>query len=492
MRKSSQLLILLAILAVGTFFRTFDIIGRFDFAHDGDLYSWIVKDIVINHHFRLIGQLTSAPGIFIGPVFYYLLIPYFLIFNMDPIAGVALAITVSLLTLISFYFVFTTLFNKTIGLIVTFLDATLLYFVQYDRWVVPTIFANLWVVWYFYSILKLARGNFAVLPLLGILIGLIWHVHIALLPALLAVPVAILLSKKLPSLKQFLSFLVTFSITFLPLMLFEIRHSFSQTHAILTNFTTKQPGIPTDQYKLFLVLEKISRNVNDLLFAPQSFPLPNNIVLIILLLLSGFWLLKKKLLKIGELISLYTWFIGVVVFFSLTPSPISEYYFFNLNIIFLCIVSLLLYFVYKSNNLGKVLVFTLFGGLLIKNIYFFTTQYIYHKGYVERKAVTDFIASDSKLKNYPCFAITYITSPGENVGFRYFFYLNNLHIIKAGKNVPVYNIVLPDELAQKEIEKKFGHIGIITPKGNINNQDLQKTCEGPNTNLTDPMLGYTE
>ena len=67
--RRSHLLILALILVIGLFFRSYQLTERFEFAHDGDLYSWIVKDIVVNHHFRLIGQLTSAPGIFIGGLF---------------------------------------------------------------------------------------------------------------------------------------------------------------------------------------------------------------------------------------------------------------------------------------------------------------------------------------------------------------------------------------------------------------------------------------
>ncbi|MDP2632825.1 MAG: hypothetical protein Q8P25_03835 [Candidatus Curtissbacteria bacterium] len=70
------------------FFRTYDIVNRFEFAHDGDLYSWIIKDIVVDKHLRLIGQLTTAPGIFIGPAFYYMLIPFFLLTKMDPLGAV--------------------------------------------------------------------------------------------------------------------------------------------------------------------------------------------------------------------------------------------------------------------------------------------------------------------------------------------------------------------------------------------------------------------
>src|SRR3989344_8893911 len=103
MRRSHLLLV--GLLLIGLFFRSYKIVERFEFAHDGDLYSWIVKDIVVNHHIRLIGQLTSAPGIFIGPAFYYLLVPFFILTKMDPIGTIYFALLVGLITIISYYFV---------------------------------------------------------------------------------------------------------------------------------------------------------------------------------------------------------------------------------------------------------------------------------------------------------------------------------------------------------------------------------------------------
>lgn len=90
---------------------------RFEFAHDGDLYSWIVKDILVDQHIRLIGQLTSAPGIFIGGLFYYLLIPFFLLFNRDPIGVIFFSVITGLSTMLSYYFVFIKLFKKEAGFI---------------------------------------------------------------------------------------------------------------------------------------------------------------------------------------------------------------------------------------------------------------------------------------------------------------------------------------------------------------------------------------
>ncbi len=490
MKKSQFLLLFILLLAL--FFRTYQLVERSDFGHDADLYSWIVKDIVVNGHLRLVGQETSAPGIFIGPLFYYLLVPFFILFKMDPASALIALTIIGMLTVISYYFVFTKLFSSKIGLIAAFLYAVLISnAVWFDRRLAPSTPTNLWTIWYFYTIVMMARGKFHTLPILGILIGLIWHLHIALLPALSAIPVAILVSKKLPNFSQTLKFFLSLFITLLPLIIFELRHNFQQFFSILQNFTVEREGAK-GWYKVQIILEMISKNINSLLFAPQSFKITQNLFFPLAILLSSFWLIKKKLITQKELIPLIVWILGVVIFFSLSSSPISEYYFYNIEIIFLTIISLLLYYLLKSSPAGKVLVI---GALLIiasKNVYSIINDQPYHKGYVEKKAVVDYIVNDAKAKNFPCFSINYITSPGENVGFRYFFFLKNAKLSRAGNNSPVYNIVIPDEYAAGEIEKKFGHIGIITPKNTASKEIIEDVCLGANTNLTDPMWGYVE
>ena len=489
MRKSYALLI--AILLIGLFFRTYKATERFEFAHDGDLYSWVVKDIVINHHIRLIGQVTSAPGIFIGGLFYYLLIPFFLLSKMDPIGTVYFSIVLGLITITSLYFVLTKLFKEEAGLIGAYLYATLLTTVNVDRWVVPTITTNLWVVWYFYCIVSIVRGNFRILPLLGILIGLIWHAHIALLPVLIAIPAAIILSKKIPSQKQVFQFLIFLFLSSLPFIIFELKHNFQQIKAFIVNFGTSRAG-PTGLYKFGIVLNMISKNINSLLFEPQSFKLTNNIFFVFIILLSAFWLVRRKILLQKELVVFITWILGAITFFSFSSSPVSEYYFSNIDMIFLSLITLNLYLFYKTFKIGKILVIGLLILISFKNGYFMITQSYYNKGYLEKKAVVSYINQDAKSKGYPCIGISYITDPGENVGFRYLFYLKGTHLIHPSLDVPVYNIVIPEELSQKEVKQKFGHIGLIPPTTIPSREVIEKSCQTPNTNITDSLFGYVD
>src|SRR5687767_6783308 len=93
------------ILLAGLFLRTYKAPELLMYGHDHDLSGWVVRDIVEDKHFRLIGQETSSRGVFIGPAFYYALIPFYLLFNMDPIGGVLLSTLIGVATLVSIYFV---------------------------------------------------------------------------------------------------------------------------------------------------------------------------------------------------------------------------------------------------------------------------------------------------------------------------------------------------------------------------------------------------
>ncbi|MCR4306148.1 MAG: glycosyltransferase family 39 protein [Candidatus Daviesbacteria bacterium] len=488
MKKAT--LILLVILLISIFFRTYQIIERFGYNHDSELFSWITKDIIVNQHPRLLGQLTSAPGIFIGPFFYYMLVPFFMLFQMDPIGALIPITIIGVLTTLSFYLVFSRLFNQTAGLIAAFLQAILFSWVTFDRQIVPSTPSNLWTIWYFYTVIQIARGKFSVLPLLGVLIGLIWHIHIALLPTLFALPFAFLISKKLPRKKEIVFFLIALFITNLPLLFFEARHNFSQTQSLIENFTSDHGG-GAGFAKFTYIIEMLGRNIHNLFISPYSLPEPTKKLFMLGILSLSLILIKKKLLTAREVIPLSAMLAGVIVFFSLSSSFISEYYLYSIEIIFVSLVVLAFSLLMKY-RLGKYFVILILGALFLKNSTEMINGYIYKKGYLERKGVVEFITADAKAKGFPCIGISYITSPGENTGFRYFLYLKKQHLVHPSFDVPVYNIVIPDELSLGEVKRKFGHIGVIPPQQIPPRETIQKTCQTPNTNLSDSLFGYVE
>lgn len=490
--RRNHYLILLIIVALAIFFRSYQAIERFEFAHDGDLYSWIVKDIIVNNHLRLIGQLTSTDGIFIGPFFYYLLIPFFLLTSMDPIGLLLLPILIGVGTVLSYYFIFKKLFTSHTGLIAAFVNAIFLTSVRNDRWVVPTMTTNIWGIWYFFAAVMISRGNFAIFPLLGFLAGLIWHINFSLAPTLIAIPAAVVMSKKIPSVKDLTKGTIAFGIPFLPYVLFEVRHNFSQTQSLLSSFITDQGG-GSGVEKFYHVIHQVRSSIVGLFFFPSREIFISGSTFIIIFLVIALLLWHKKAIEKKTLVILYLWIASIILFFSFSSKIISEYYFMILDTAFLVIFIVMAAVIFKSSKFGRYLVVLFFVGLLARNAVFILTHQDYDsKGYLERKAVATYISEDAKQKGFPCVSVSYIAKPGEDMGFRYIFYLQNLHINQPISGSPVYTIVSPVDLAPESIEKQFGAIGIISPQTVYDLKKVVQSCSGQNSNLTDPLFGYTE
>jgi hypothetical protein len=115
-----------------------------------------------------------------------------------------------------------------------------------------------------------------------------------------------------------------------------------------------------------------------------------------------------------------------------------------------------------------------------------------HAGYVERKAIVEYIKQDAAAHNYPCIAISYITSVGNDLGYRYWFWLNGMKVMRPDSLAPVYSIVFPHSLVNK-IDKSFGSLGLIFPDySRYNKEGIAKSCSLPDQNLTEPMFGFTK
>jgi 4-amino-4-deoxy-L-arabinose transferase-like glycosyltransferase len=481
--------IILIILLVGLFLRIYNYKELFLYTHDQDLAGWFVKDVVVNHHLRLIGQETSTEGIFIGAFFYYLLIPFYLLFGMDPIGGVFLVLLIGLFTIWSFYFVFGKVFSKDVGLIAALLYSVSFYTVFNDREIVPTMPVILWTVWFLWGIFLLLKGKqkFAY-PFLGVLFALTWHLNVALV---LLIPVVILaqfLSNKRMRLRYAFNGLVMLVLVSLPFIIFELRHNFVQTRSLIAAFTTNQQDIVSGSEKFTRTLLLFSKDIHNLLWGDIA-RFGYNVDLI--LFIAVFILLAYKKI-IGRKIQLVfgMWIITYVVFFSLYSKRLSEYYLNGVVVIFIGIFSLFLAWLIKHRG-RKLLGFFAIMALVLINLTRFFKIPVNRSGYVERQEITKYIEKDARDHGFPCVSVSYITDPGYDRGYRYFLWLNKVKVKPISDNVPVYTIVYPQKPVFKT-DRDFGAIGLIEPEyDKYNRQTVEKSCVGDDFNLIDPMIGFT-
>ncbi len=480
MKSFLPLLLLLLIVIVGFYFRTYKLAELYTFAHDNDLYSWIVKDIWVDRHFRLIGQETSVGAIFIGPLFYYLLVPFFVLFKLDPIGAVMLTTIIGILTIVSFYFVISKFFGRAAGLTVAFLYAVSLQNVFFDRWVVPTQPTVLWSIWYLYVLLSLLGGNLKVLPLAGILLGLIWHIHITLAPLVLLLPIAIILSHRKIKANQFILPAFFGLVLTLPFWLFEFRHGFTQFKGFfdsLSGYKDPAQGFYRFQKMFDLSAAPLLANLfPDLRFTNFSNLLP-------MIFLSLYCLLRKILSK-KEFLLMLAWVLIAILSQFFSRRTVSEYYFSNIIVVTLPLAALFLTSFFRF-RVGKVVLLSLLLGYLIFNRNNLLKRSTLPDGYLAKKQIVEYIRKDALAKGYPCISINYITNFGKGVGFRYFFWWQGVKLIQPGKGAPVYNIVIPAEISAKEINVAFGNLGLILPRPQVFKD--KALCDDPGFQLLSPL-----
>lgn len=497
MKKTSKIILFL-ILLLSLLLRVYKFRDFYVFSHDQDLASWIIKDILVNGHLRLIGQETSSQGVFIGALFYYMQIPFYLIGKMSPLPAVFLTIILGVLTTFSSFFVMSKITNsQKAGLIAGLIHASSALIVFIDREVAPTMPVILWSVWYLYSLFLIYRGNqIWGFVLWGFLLGLVWHFNLALiiLAPLILVPLIFLKKESKSSsinAKAVILGLLVLLVCSSPLVIFEIRHGFSQTRAVTLSLTTQKDfieGTSTGLAKLDRVMQLVNRNSISI-FSKYFFTRPSFIFWGLVVLF--FYLVKRKKISPFLITLVPAWQLTYILFFSLVSLNVSEYYFHGMNIIWILIVSLGLLELLNSKKKRSIF-FVLASLFLISNIYYIYNFNSDKKGYVQKVELVKKIKSDSLEHRYPCISISYITNPGYDLGYRYLFWLEDMHVNRPNSRSPVYSIVFPHSLVDS-IDESFGSLGLIYPDyKRYNEEKVKLSCMGENANETDPMLGFTQ
>ena len=472
---------LVLIIAMGLFFRLYKLKEFYGFAHDQDLYSFIVRDI-LSGHFRLIGQLTSIDGVFIGPLYYYLLAPFYALFGYNPLSAYFVATSIAVATLLSIYYVFYKLFSPKAALIGVFLYACSLPLAFIDRWIVPTQPTILWSIWYLYALFITLRGDKKGLVIFGILAGLIWHVHVALLPLLFLIPVSAMMAKIKYERKYILWAFAFFVLLTMPFWLFEIRHGFQQITGLIASIGQDRSGIKGVE-RLFLAIDGVA--IGFAKFITYSRKAPFFVVYFFLSLFLAF-LVKKHLLSKNQIKLLALWIILIIATQFASKRAISDYYFNNLAIVSLVIISLFLAEVSKVKRSGILIGLSLmvFG---FYNVYLLFSE-SKNDGYFYKEKLVRDIKEDATRKGFACIGVNYIADLGTGVGFRYLLWYFDLKTVKPASDIPVYDIYIPFYNYFPQPQINYGLFGLKHPEDG--NYDFTK-CTDPSYQ-EQPLLGFVD
>jgi hypothetical protein len=195
----------------------------------------LVKDIVINHKLTLIGGHSGFGGIFHGPLWWYSLIPTFIVSSGDPFFTlVPLYILVSIGIVIAGFILGVKLYNSFVGLLFAFILSissflvTTIYFTS-NAQIMPLIFIP-----YLFCVIKYLRKEDKYLMPTFFLMGLGINYEAAFAVTLIPVTLlALLLRHKFPEIKILLAGITAFIISVGTYILFDLRHHFLMLNSVL-------------------------------------------------------------------------------------------------------------------------------------------------------------------------------------------------------------------------------------------------------------------
>lgn len=234
-------LILGVILALSFFLRFYRLRDYIIFLGDQGRDVWVVKKMLLDGKFTLLGPVASVGGFYLGPIYYYFIAPFLILSGFDPIGpAVFIAALGVITTAVIFLFVKKQLSWKA-GTISAFLYAISPVLIQYNRFswnpnAVP-FFSILFYIFLFFGVTRLKIKHIFVA---GLVLGVLFQLHYL---AFLFLPTALIIlfwenRRKIKNASILSVFLILgLVVGWSPFILYELRHSFQNFSGLLSFMT---------------------------------------------------------------------------------------------------------------------------------------------------------------------------------------------------------------------------------------------------------------
>lgn len=220
--------VLFGIIAIAAALRFARITSLEFFTYDQARDAILVKRMIVDHQWRLLGTQTSMPGMFLPPFYYYTIAPILWIFRLNPIGVDIYAALIGVLTVPSIYFVANKIFGKPAGIFSAALISVSPVIVEVTRraWNPNTL--PFFILWAFYFLYRyFSQSDYKSFLLAFLFYGYCLSLHFGawtLMPIFIFSWLYCFFKNRQPR-ALLLSFLIIlFFIS--PLLAFEMRHRF--------------------------------------------------------------------------------------------------------------------------------------------------------------------------------------------------------------------------------------------------------------------------
>jgi 4-amino-4-deoxy-L-arabinose transferase-like glycosyltransferase len=329
------------------FLRFYKLEERLPFGWDQVRDAWVMRWIVIDGKWPLLGPVAKLNAFNVGVIYYYLLLPFYYVFKLDPIAGGIFAGVVSTITWLILFYVTKKIFSYDIALLAAFIYAVSFYIVDFDRtpWNVDLIPLVSLIV--FYSLYRISEEEFIFIPIAAAAAGFAFHVHFTAIfyPLIILLAFPLLPSKK-KVIKYAIFSLPVFLVWFIPNIISELITTDRQGHRMLEYIQTYYHG---------LHLRRVLQLAKDAFIEFETllmFKLIKPLKYILFPLFSFIYLLAKPTQRRFTLVYFISlWFLIPWFVFSLYSGEITIYYFASTRPIVAIILAFLTTAIFKAKNL---------------------------------------------------------------------------------------------------------------------------------------------
>lgn len=444
LRTCKKYLPIILITALAVFLRFYLLERRASFDADQEEIAFKAKELLSGNPV-LLGPKTSLGGFSIGPGFTYLWALFALFLKGDPIAGAYLSVFLGILFIIGTYFISRKIFSERVGLILSFIIAVSVNFIQWDQspWA-PSLFYLSELITFYGA--YISKDNKNGLPLIALGLGLGFQSHFAVF--LLLLPLAVYLLFYRPALngKNLIISLSIIAASILPVLLFDLLNGFINLQRLLSIFTLGRAGVAVPKIKIITTLMS---NSSGILWPHFS------ILLVVLIfavtVLYSFWGIYRNKNFRPLLVLSNLFLFAPFLIFLFYKSNFSEYYLMTAAVPFLFLLGYLFSAVKSKSALLLIL-----GIFSFLNVGSFISIYKPINLYAKEQIVREVIERGGKHG----YGVSLSTEPGYGYGFSYLFdyYGAKPDIPPLKGQQKIFTIIVPS--GYKGIEPATGIDGI--------------------------------
>lgn len=366
--KYFSLAILAFILLLGAFLRFYRIREYMVFLGDEGRDMLIVKRMIVDHKLTLLGPITSVGSMYMGPIYYYFMAPFLWLWRLDPVGPSIMVVFFSLATIALLYKIGCEFFYSSVGFIASFLYAISSLTVKYGRssWnpnIVP-FFALLLV----YSLLKVVvKRRFNYLFLTGLCLGVLIQLHYVSYLFFPVIFFCLLLIRFSVSFKKYLLGLLGFVISYSPFLMFELRHQFVNTKAVLRFIRQQKEANPFGLVNIWNSISDVVVRLFWRLVVVESATYTKIFILgIVIFTLSWFFKERKKEKALAFKIVLVWLFVGVLSF-AIYRGVTYDYYFGSLFPVPFLFTGIMFSYLWTVDKIGKLVTCVILTFLIFFN-----------------------------------------------------------------------------------------------------------------------------